>query len=66
MLAHGRRRIGLNGVEDRPDLNAAMKHYDPARALVLLKRSAGAILPTTRQTLMEEIYEERVQTRERP
>ncbi len=59
MVTRRKVRLGLNGVEDRPDLVAIMKDYDPERALALLRKSVGAISPDSRQRILEEIYEER-------
>ncbi len=59
MVIRRKVRIGLNGIEDRPDLAALLKDYDPERALASLRKGVGAIAPESRQRILEEIYEER-------
>lgn len=52
-------RVGLDGIEDLPDLADILKGYEPERALASLRKSVGAISPDSRASILEQIYDER-------
>lgn len=62
MVTRRKVRVGLNGVEDRPDLTELMKNCDSVRTLELLHKSVGAISPDSRARILQEIYEGRGRT----